>query len=157
AEAWVREACATFVEDREFQLADEEQAHLESLAAHPEVPLDTVDGSHEYDAMGFIAFLSARDSTNGTPSLQPLWDQLATGVPATTAIPLARGEKLPLVLFGFGQYLAALPWPVGLKWTFVPGGPRRLLPLRPLALLPLSLEAYVGCWSSTLLVEADGS
>lgn len=57
---WFGEAVATFVELTTFDgpaLATEREQHWANVLGHPEIPIDRVDGVHEYDMFILVKFL----------------------------------------------------------------------------------------------------
>jgi hypothetical protein len=100
AEKWIYEASAAFVEHSDFvstPLRAETESHYATLIAHPETPLDTFDGSHEYDELAFVDY--AVGGGRGDVALAGLWDDLANG---RTVLGSAGGA---LAMYGFGVWL----------------------------------------------------
>ncbi len=107
---WLAEASATYVEHADFTgggLEAETNRHWVSILSHPEVSIDLVDGTHEYDEMVFVKFLV--DTRGGDAAMNQLWMSVASKGDADAAIEeLAGKTSIELSLLAFGEWL----WPV---------------------------------------------
>lgn len=106
---WVYEATAAYVENSDFDgMQAETDAHYAAILSHPEEPLDTVDGSHEYDEMAFIRgviedFGVVRGI--GEDRLAVLWTSMAAKRDAGKGIEDWGGRDLSVVLADYGLWL----------------------------------------------------
>ncbi len=103
AEPWIYEATAAYVEHSDFansQLQAETDAHYAALLDHPETPLDTTDGSHEYDEMAFVRFYLDAFSEAALGSAWQTMADCGSFVCAFSAV----GELRPVV-YQFGWWL----------------------------------------------------
>jgi hypothetical protein len=57
---WWMEASATFIEDDVFDAVNDYQHYLPNWFGRPELPLDHVDGSHEYGSVIFCKYLAEK-------------------------------------------------------------------------------------------------
>jgi hypothetical protein len=101
AEKWIYEATAAYVEHADFtsvSLQNETDAHYAAILDHPEIPLDTFDGTHEYDEMVFLVWI---DDRLEDPGVAALWSKLAMGSDVLGVFPDGPSETL----FQFANWL----------------------------------------------------
>ena len=160
---WMREASATWVEDHDFALHDEAREHRNALLTAPSIPLTTVDGRHEYDAMAFVDFLIARisgpplDGALAHPSgaLDLVWSAMRDhGTQA--GIERSLGMAGAPLMYEWARHLLAHA-EVPVRATFLPAGGARELPLPAWSLLVLAPERLEPCRLPSALVETDGT
>ena len=108
APAWLKESCSAYVEHKNWTfdlLQQETNDRWAAILAHPEIPLETVDGTHEYVEQTFVKFLVDRYSG---PSyelpLRAMWDALGSGADPITAVEQASGHSIAETLAEFGRW-----------------------------------------------------
>lgn len=155
---WIYEASATFVEVRDYDLADERAAHLRHLLDAPGVPLDTVDGAHEYDELAFVAFLmDGAPGQEHDEALAALWAAMGDAGDAVAGIERVRDATMAEVLYDYAWWLrgrcdVGSPYCVAdteLRMTYVGAG-GSTKPLRPLALAVYALDSCAAGYSMVL-------
>ncbi len=103
--AWIEEATAAWVEHADFtdpSLQAETDAHFAALLAHPEIPLDTVDGTHEYDELVFVKFMV--DRARDPRVVRSLWEAMAARGDAMAGVAQAGGAPVAVLLVEFGEW-----------------------------------------------------
>ena len=166
---WIYEATATYVENVGFAgMQGETDAHFAALLSHPEVPLDTVDGTHEYDEMVFIDWARL----GGLGDLARLWESMAAEGDDIDGIAKVMNRAMPLVYFDFAQWLrgvcdpsvthAGLPCATGARGRLLASGATpstTTVDLPPLGIAWVALPAPLdscGILLSADLAGADG-
>jgi hypothetical protein len=77
---WIKEATAAWVQDVWLDDGDTPHYFLDGFLPYPRLPLDHIDGRHEYGAFLFIQFLTERyggGSVAGTVLVRELWELMA--------------------------------------------------------------------------------